>query len=333
MKNQKSVKPKMRVSLSALGAMTLVCNSVLVCLPVLAQFSISGFTVTADSLQLPPPAEISFSVPFMYAGVTSTIPDYPNFVLVTPSNGDGGTRVAIGLNPKVVPFLPPGQYRLLASFTVDPQPTGPAGRFVNLLVLKPPPPVVTSVVNAATLRTAISPGSQVSIFGSNIGTPPVTSTYNDAGLYPTLLGHSTVTFNGVPAALLYVSNSQINAVVPFEVFGKSSVDVVVEHHGVSSPAISVPLSDASPGIFAVTQNGRGQGAVLNADNSVNSDGNPARKGSPVQIFATGAAPYLVGMLQVNAVIPEGVASGAQPVELTVGAFSNVTQQAVTIAVE
>jgi uncharacterized protein (TIGR03437 family) len=35
-------------------------------------------------------------------------------------------------------------------------------------------------------------------------------------------------------------------------------------------------------------NGRGQGAVLNQDNTVNFGTNPARRGSVIQIFATGA---------------------------------------------
>jgi uncharacterized protein (TIGR03437 family) len=135
------------------------------------------------------------------------------------------------------------------------------------------------------------------------------------------------------------------------------------------------LADTSPGIFSVTGDGKGQGAILNA-NGLNSGGNPAAKGSIIQIFATGAgmwdnklggdgwivstllpypvplapvsvtiggqaaqimyagaAPNLVsGALQVNAVVPDGVASGPQPVVLMVGANSNSSQQ-ITVAVQ
>ena len=363
----------MTVRLSTLSAWMLVCGLVTIRSVASAQATIR-FRATADSLQLPSPEEGIFSVPFRYRGVTpspSEDPTFVNFLLVTPSSGVGGTRIAIGLNPNVVPYLPTGSYSLVLSFTFDP-PLQPFVRFVTLLILPSPPPTVTSVVNSATRQPTISPGCLVSIFGSNIGTPPVNGRYDDAGIYPKLLGHSTVTFNGVPAHLLYVSNGQIDAVVPFEVAGQNSVDVVVRHRDQTSPTMQVLFSDTSPGIFTVSQDGRGQGAILNADNSFNSDSNPVRRGSFVQIFATGGgrwnpdlpsgsiyggpvapvarapvsvkiggqpalilyagvAPFLVGKLQVNVAVPEGVSSGEQPIELTVGA--STSNREVTIAVE
>jgi uncharacterized protein (TIGR03437 family) len=56
-------------------------------------------------------------------------------------------------------------------------------------------------------------------------------------------------------------------------------------------------------------------------------------GQPAQILYVGPAPYEVsGKLQVNAVVPEGIDSGPQPVVLTVGQNSN-SQQQVTVAVQ
>jgi uncharacterized protein (TIGR03437 family) len=94
------------------------------------------------------------------------------------------------------------------------------------------------------------------------------------------------------------------------------------------------VADSSPGIFVISRvNGRNQAAVLNQDNSVNGLANPARKGSVIQIFATGQgtggldtavriggrparvlysgpAPGLVaGAWQINAVVPEDLAPG------------------------
>lgn len=55
-------------------------------------------------------------------------------------------------------------------------------------------------------------------------------------------------------------------------------------------------------------------------------------GQPARILYAGAAPSLVsGVLQVNAIVPDGVASGPQPVVLTVGPNNNAQQQ-VTVAV-
>jgi uncharacterized protein (TIGR03437 family) len=56
-------------------------------------------------------------------------------------------------------------------------------------------------------------------------------------------------------------------------------------------------------------------------------------GQPAQILYAGPAPYEVsGKLQVNAVVPDGVGSGPQPVVLTIGNNSN-SQQQVTVAVQ
>ena len=56
-------------------------------------------------------------------------------------------------------------------------------------------------------------------------------------------------------------------------------------------------------------------------------------GQPAQILYAGVAPYQVwGMFQVNARIPESIGSGPEPIVLTVGEFSNASQQA-TVAVQ
>jgi uncharacterized protein (TIGR03437 family) len=215
----------------------------------------------------------------------------------------------------------------------------------------------------------------VSIFGENLGTPPVSSQFDSGALFPTTLGNSTVEFNGVPGALLYVSTSQINAMLPFGLAGQKSVDIVVTHNRGKSPPFSVALSDTAPGIFTATQNGSGQGAIMINGVSFNSADNPAPKGSVITMFGTGAglwkesfpegsafiggpagahlvapvsltigglaatlryagaAPYQVlGMFQVNAVVPDGIGSGPQPVVLTVGQNNNAQQQ-VTVTVQ
>jgi len=61
-------------------------------------------------------------------------------------------------------------------------------------------------------RLAISPGQIMSLFGGGLGPatgtgPPVTIKSG----FPTQLANVEVTFNGIPGALLYVQDSQINA--------------------------------------------------------------------------------------------------------------------------
>jgi uncharacterized protein (TIGR03437 family) len=301
----------------------------------------------------------------------------PNFIVVSPAEGEAPMSVLITVNPNVTTYLPPREYALNLVFsTVGTPSPSTVTEPVQLTVYAPPPPSVTSVVSAASLQPAISPGEIVSIFGANVGTPPVSSQYDYTGLYPTSLGNTTVTFGGTPAPLLYVSTTQINAVVPFGMAGQKSVDVVVTHDSVAAPSVSVPIVDTSPAIFTTTQTGEGQGAILNPTGSPNSAGNPAPQGLEIAIFATGgglldqnvqdgsiflqsylfdgqpaapvsvtiggqpakifyatAAPYeVVGMLQINAEVPVGIASGAQPVVLTIGKNNNASQQ-VTVAVK
>ena len=45
-----------------------------------------------------------------------------------------------------------------------------------------------------------------------VSSPPVTAEPDSAGLFPKVISDTRVTFNGIPAPLLYVSNNQINCV-------------------------------------------------------------------------------------------------------------------------
>lgn len=346
------------------------------------------FSVPADSLAVGQAVGIGIGVtgttplqiPYKYIGI-SAIEGAPDFVVVVPATGTAPAFVGIGLNPNVVAYLPPGGYSEYVQFAPVGQTSPQGGAQVLLSVMPPPPPVVASLVSTASLQPAISPGEVVSIFGANLGTPPLTAQYSDAGLYPTTLGNTTVTFNGTPAPLLYVSTVQINAVVPFEVAGQKTVNVVVTHDSQPSAALSLPITATSPAMFTDTQTGKGEGAIINAGPGALSPGapngpeNPAPQGSANSIFATGggvftqsftpnqdglislgasgplaapvsltigvkpanviyagAAPYAVpGVIQVNATVPTGIGSGAQPVVLTIG--NNNASQQVTVAVK
>jgi uncharacterized protein (TIGR03437 family) len=281
-----------------------------------------NITATADSLNLPGVygfgiGGTSVSTPpgFQFLGAETTN-GVPNFLIVSPSAGTlpawpQGDSVWVALNPKIVPYMPAHKYTETLQFAVTGQTSPSTGVIVTLTLNSTTLAAIQSVVNAATLQPAISPGAIVSIFGSGLGTAPVTGQPNAAGLYPTDLSHQTVsyaatdnerqegvTFNGVAAPLLYYSSNQINAIVPYEVAGQSSVNVVVTHNDYPSAAFTLPLSATSPGIFTVSQNGSGQGTILNADGTPNSASNPAVKGSAISIFATGT-----GVLQQS--IPDG----------------------------
>jgi len=64
----------------------------------------------------------------------------------------------------------------------------------------------------------VSPGEIVTVFGTGLGpaSPLQTAIDPTTGKVATTLGNVQVLFNGYPAPLTYVSASQINCVVPYE---------------------------------------------------------------------------------------------------------------------
>lgn len=254
------------------------------------------FRATAGSFVLPPPQMIGVGpvvagqiVPFRFMGITPS--NQANFVVVSPSSGITPALLWVGLNPNVVPYLPSRSYSVALLFAPEGEECPCVGLTVGLGLTDGPAPAISSVVNAATLRTGISPGQVVSILGTNLSTPPISAQYDGAGLYPKTLGNTTVTFSDISAPLLYVSPSQINAVVPYGVAGQRTAQVVVTRNTLRSAPASVPIVDTSPGIFTLTQGGFGQGAILNQDGTVNAIDNPASKGSVIEIWATGSGAW------------------------------------------
>lgn len=111
-------------------------------------------------------------------------------------------------------------------------------------------PAVTpgGVSNAANGLSPVTPGSLVSIYGTNLAAGLAQA---DSIPLSTSLNSVSVSFNGIPAPLLFVSTGQINAQLPWGVGTSGSVNVVVTRNGQPSSPQSVPLGQFSPGIFAV----------------------------------------------------------------------------------
>ncbi len=149
--------------------------------------------------------------------------------------------------------------------------------------------ITMGVVNSASLLPApIAPGELVTIFGAGVGpeTPAFLELDADGKVATTLAG-VRVTFDGWPAPLTYVSSGQINAVVPYAVNGKTNARLQVDYSGQKSDSVVIAVADTAPGVFTMAMHGRGQGAILNQDGTLNSPANPAEKGSIVSIWANG----------------------------------------------
>jgi uncharacterized protein (TIGR03437 family) len=141
----------------------------------------------------------------------------------------------------------------------------------------------------ATSVAGLAPGSIFTIWGKGLGPNNGESLQlSNADTVSTTLNNTSVTVDGVPAPLLFVQNDQINAIMPFEVAGKTSVPLTVQRYTAQSSPVQLAVAVAEPALFTVDMSGRGQAAVLNQDNGVNSTLNPAERGSIVTLWGQGA---------------------------------------------
>ena len=101
------------------------------------------------------------------------------------------------------------------------------------------------------------------------------------------LAGTTVLFDGVLAPLLYVSATQVNAVVPYEVAGCTQTTMQVMYQGTGSMGTALPCASAAPGPFTFNASGTGQAAAANQDGTFNGPLSPAAKGSYVTLYFTG----------------------------------------------
>jgi uncharacterized protein (TIGR03437 family) len=339
-----------------------------------------NFTYQAGALTFPAAQSVQItstggSVPFTATYTPGSV-SATNLITVTPGSGNTPGAISLAVNQAVLALLAPGTYTGTVVVSAASIPNGSQAINVTVTVNGAPPPVVVTLDNAASLQPgAVSPGEIVTFFGSGMGPVSGVSFVLVNGKLPTTIAGVTVSFNGVAAPLLYVSSSQINALVPYEMAGQVAANVVVTYTNSSSTVFQARITDSAPAIFSASQGGNGQGAILNQNYSGNGANSPAAKGSIVQIFGTGEgqlvpgvatgsitpgsppfpmpidkvtvtiggvsaqvtyageAPGLIaGLLQVDAVVPSNIGSGAQIVMLTIGNNSNI-QQTITVFVQ
>ncbi len=152
-----------------------------------------------------------------------------------------------------------------------------------------PAPFITAVYNpASNLSGPIAPGEIVTITGTGLGPSQLISAQAGSdGFYDAARAGASVQFNGVPAAMIYTSATQLAAVVPYEVTG-TSAQVTVTYQGPPSASFPTTLAEAAPGLFTLDSTGQGQAAAVNQDGTINGASTPAPIGNFVSLYATGA---------------------------------------------
>jgi uncharacterized protein (TIGR03437 family) len=112
-------------------------------------------------------------------------------------------------------------------------------------------PTIQAIVDSWDYTPGIAPGAWVTITGTALTTgAPQTWNLNGTQQLPTTLGGVAVTFNGTPAALYYVSPTQINALVP-ALTPPGAVQVVVQANGLISSPFSFTATATLPAIYAL----------------------------------------------------------------------------------
>src|ERR1035441_2674203 len=175
---------------------------------------------------------------------------------------------------------------------------GPAEEFLTLVMVaaslsagwgQTAKPKMAAITNVASYGNGpISPGEMVVIFGSGMGPSSVVGLQLDQqGRVATTLSQVQVLFDGNPAPLIYVSATQISAMVPYGVAGKSSTQIQVVYQGSTSDSFQKPIAPSAPGVFTADSSGQGQAAMTNSDGSYNTSSSPATPGSYVTFYLTG----------------------------------------------
>ena len=156
------------------------------------------------------------------------------------------------------------------------------------------PAIVTNgVVNSASFLAPIAPGAFTAIFGN--GLAATTRSWSAAelanGKLPVQLDGVSVTIDGKPAYVYYVSPSQIDVIAPAD-STSGSVPVVVTNSGVAGAAATVQLQSAAPAFFSVGKYviaTHANGSLVGPTN-VLPGATPAMPGETIVVYGTGFGP-------------------------------------------
>lgn len=211
-------------------------------------------------------------------------------------------------------------------------------------------PAITALVNGASFQPVFAPGMILTVFGSELAASTET-----AGAVPLPDSMATVaaTVNGVAAPLYYISPGQLNIQLPFEITPNSTAVLNINNNGqttsqsftvaAAAPGIlsgqngaPVPNASAAPGqIITLYITGAGALSPQVATGAAPAAGTPVSQlpqptqsvsvtigGVQAPIEFVGVPSGLVGVVQINYQVPSGIASGAQPVVVTVGGVAS-----------
>lgn len=192
-------------------------------------------------------------------------------------------------------------------------------------------PTISSggIVDAASFKSGgIVPGSYITLFGTGLSD---STQANTLPFLPLALNTVFVSFDSdgssYPGRMYYVSSTQVNVQVPWELAGHSSTQIKVTIDFSPGNLITVPVVNVSPTIFGYNDASLNTNiaAALDESNVVVNGGHRVARGHVVQLFANAlgavsntpasGSPASSSPLS-NSVTPPSVSIGGQPATVT-----------------
>jgi uncharacterized protein (TIGR03437 family) len=133
--------------------------------------------------------------------------------------------------------------------------TFPQSMTVDYVRVYGEPPAVNAngVLNAASYAPVLAPGSLASVFGEGLSDSVAADLFEAArDMFRPSGSGASVTVNGLPCPLTYVSPEQINIQIPWEAPVGRPVPIQVVRNGVSGNPVDITLSAAAPAAFGVS---------------------------------------------------------------------------------
>lgn len=193
---------------------------------------------------------------------------------------------------------------------------GPGGQKHGLLGSIQANPIVTAanVANAAQAKGAISANTYVTIKGTNLAATKRSWTNADftGGNLPASLDGVSVTMNGKPAAISFLSPVQINALTPPDLNATGPVEIIVSNNSLTSAAVTMQAQAQAPSLFLI--NSDKYVAATHSDNRsligpttlIANATTPAQPGETVVLYANGlgqTVPALTRATVVTTALP------------------------------
>jgi uncharacterized protein (TIGR03437 family) len=232
------------------------------------------------------PVTVTFTGSGFESGLTLTLQS-PSGVQTNITGSNLNILSSTQFTAQITTGTTPGTWNAIVAY-----PNGDDSNFVTFLASGTgPTPTITKVEPAWSSTAESSQNTWIEIHGANLSS--VTDTWSNASFangLPTKLDGVTVTVDGLPAAIYYVSPTQINALAPLDT-ATGSVAVVVNTPYGPTAAQTVTETPATPAFLYFDAAGHINAQHLNytliGPTSLGSAFTPATPGEIVILYTTG----------------------------------------------